>query len=1128
MAETINWLHLTDLHQGIDSHGWLWPKVKHDFYADVQKLADQVGPWDLVFFTGDLTQKGSEEEFSSLNRELEALWKILSKTGKTPHLCVVPGNHDLVRPAMDSAAARALTKHWQTDADLRHQFWSTSDTEYHRLINEVFRNYLNWRKNLAVPQLEYTAGIIPGDFSTTFVKGTIKLGIVGLNTAFLQLAGGDFKGKLEVHFSQFGAICNGDPVAWLRRQSASILLTHQPPSWFTPGCLEHFRQMIYPPGQFIAQYCGHQHEPDVFETSEAGAVSRRLRQTASLFGLESWDGGHPQKRLHGYTGGQFIFEEGGGIEKLFPRTTVVRRHGGFSFCPDNSFALQDDNSIISHFELQETLSDSQSPEPTGASQSKTLSEHARESVPSELPLIEEQLDERTSETRLASCPRFSIIATPSHRAVRLDEQSQFEHELRRMRRVWLLADWGTGKEGFLSAALERFRQDNSQVNVFHVRCDDAQDIDAFERLFPQQFAMSLQSFCAMAAAVGVSFLLLDEVHPEICRGKDFSAFDRITQAIADFCPRIGIIVASRVSPDAEVFPIVRLRPLDAPDVKVYLSHHPEIGASVLDADTIEKLHDRSEGLPRHLDRILEALRVSSLTSVLNTEEEQLPTQEGNESTSKALVHAVTGLGISEDRQQKRSLRLLQVLSVLTYGETIESISHYLPAEPFFAKNALQLAEQALIDIIPLFYSNPQVALEKDPLNEHDAPKLLKVPRQVRDYVLTTLPDEHRQQIVSLGIDRFFGRNWREGKIKLRCNTPEYREYAFGGAGNEFALIQHLISSSRAIGDDISLKRAAKLAIHYAKRLESTDRFRDLVTVAGSVVQTIDRDEQPADWAELAALHAEGLRMLGRNEEALNYGKAAWEVGGELLFDGRKASIWLGIALAEQVNKNFDAALVAANQVKNFAKERSSQALQAEAIIVESTLQDDIRKLALMNLEKEARDAGWANLSDTLCLKLARLSTSYAEKMRYLDRVLEDRSGGYNQVVAILRKARLASSLENSGAGKIEGKDLNALSVAYSYFYAQRLSSMFDSCHEVLWTIYERQGDVDRLLRLFRYTSFVWRIRGKEDKEAEYARKLQEIQSKQSNSSSGTGRKFLLETRYFMQRLKILIVQIIEK
>ena len=58
------------------------------------------------------------------------------------------------------------------------------------------------------------SGLLPGDFAVTIEKEGVKLGIVGLNTSFLQLADGNYEGKLALHTQQFHAVCGGNGPAW--------------------------------------------------------------------------------------------------------------------------------------------------------------------------------------------------------------------------------------------------------------------------------------------------------------------------------------------------------------------------------------------------------------------------------------------------------------------------------------------------------------------------------------------------------------------------------------------------------------------------------------------------------------------------------------------------------------------------------------------------------------------------------------------------------------------------------------------------------------------------------------------------------------------------------------------------
>src|ERR1041385_4335550 len=95
---TFSWLHVTDLHQGQREQSLLLPRIQTAFERDLRELHDQAGPFDLVLFTGDLTQRGSAEEFAALNETLFTIWNCLEALGSYPALLPVPGNHDLGRP----------------------------------------------------------------------------------------------------------------------------------------------------------------------------------------------------------------------------------------------------------------------------------------------------------------------------------------------------------------------------------------------------------------------------------------------------------------------------------------------------------------------------------------------------------------------------------------------------------------------------------------------------------------------------------------------------------------------------------------------------------------------------------------------------------------------------------------------------------------------------------------------------------------------------------------------------------------------------------------------------------------------------------------------------------------------
>src|SRR5579872_6304870 len=159
----LNWLHLTDLHQGMTDQDWLWPTTRRALFDDLAKVHDHAGPWDLVLFTGDLTQRGSSDEFKRLENTLGDLWDHLDDLGSHPLLLAVPGNHDLVRPDPEDPTT-VLLGDWTTKANVRDAFWKPG-SKYQQPIHDAFAAYQAfWDRAAHRPAAGVVAGLLPGDF----------------------------------------------------------------------------------------------------------------------------------------------------------------------------------------------------------------------------------------------------------------------------------------------------------------------------------------------------------------------------------------------------------------------------------------------------------------------------------------------------------------------------------------------------------------------------------------------------------------------------------------------------------------------------------------------------------------------------------------------------------------------------------------------------------------------------------------------------------------------------------------------------------------------------------------------------------------------------------------------------
>jgi hypothetical protein len=338
-----NWLHLTDLHFGMTGQKHLWPNIKRAFFEDIRNLHEKCGPWHAVFFTGDFVQSGTQAEYEGLNLLLDQLWEQLAKLGSEPTLIPVPGNHDLRRPDEKSPATLLLSK-WKDFHEIHEEFWTKPHSAYRKTIDAAFANYMTWyRQQKHLKSVQVNEGLLPGDLSVTLEHKGVKIGVVGLNTTFLQLTDGKYEERLALDSRQFHTACGGDGTEWVANHQICVLLTHQGPEWLN----EHSRKKVYPEinpaGRFAVHLFGHMHESITRTGSYGGGPFLRTWQGNSLFGLEHYGDEKKEDRRHGYSAGRIIFKEDGVFIRHWPRQTQLYGVNGWVVIPDyGAIMLEED------------------------------------------------------------------------------------------------------------------------------------------------------------------------------------------------------------------------------------------------------------------------------------------------------------------------------------------------------------------------------------------------------------------------------------------------------------------------------------------------------------------------------------------------------------------------------------------------------------------------------------------------------------------------------------------------------------------------------------------------------------------------------------------------------------------
>ncbi|MBI1920952.1 MAG: metallophosphoesterase [Geobacter sp.] len=1083
----IRWLHFSDLHVGCTSYGWMWPTIKKSFFEDLQRQHVESGPWDLVIFTGDLTFSGCE--FQELEDVLTEVWTFFRNLGSNPQLVTIPGNHDLIRPSRLSAISKALGT-WQNDPDLRQAFWETDNNEYRVFINSAFQNYERWKKETQIPLAPYTAGLIPGDFSASLSYNDSKLGIIGLNTAFLQMSDDLGHGHLSLHQRQVHELLGGNYTDWFSNHDFNLLISHHDAQWLDREAREVFSSTIYPPDSFSVHLCGHVHESISTHTSESGASPRLTLKAPSLFGPEKW--GKIHERIHGYTVGTFFINtESKGI-RLWPRKLIRKHAGHYKIEVDQGYETVE-NAVT--FSLRSPLN------------VEVLPTDALVNV-----LPGAISPPPTSSFFSGSLPRFPIFEERHHLVVRLAEQESLREALETSRCAWITADWGMGKDGFLRSVLSKISSSAkpAMVDFLRLPCEEVNNIDDLLSLIEECCNVPLQELCHRFSESKL-FLLLDNLSPELTGSKRLNGLENVFETILDYSPSFFIIAISRLRVPNTNFPRIELKPLDTPEVRTYILSHPKNAHGELDGHFVEKVYSISQGFPLYIDVFLKILGVSSLDDIYDLDIDlSLESMESEEKIPKALKCAVSALKAATDDYTKRSFDLLKLLSVLANGETLNKIKRFNNSKPFHALNVTTLVDLSLLDVIPIRTQTKDVSPKALPYAEHEVNNLLRAPRQVRDYVRSLLSEDEIFEINKVAADILFGQEWRQGKIRM-SGTNFFKSNGVKPIeiGNEHIVAKTLIVHAIKTNDDFLLSQASLLGRSYCNLLFKENRYKDGMMAAEELAYFLSQTNKSNDLSYIKFTLAKCLRMIEKRDQAMEILHELINLHSKDLQKDDLASANLNIALIKEKDGEREEAIAAARTVQKLSNKGDSTYNQAASIIICCSKDNKSGYSELKQLESKTRNKKQHAVANNICLQLS-ITADPEEKLSLLDKVINsDGDDYYNKVRAIVARVNFLASPEH--LSKITKKDCYNISIAYTYLFSQRFSTLFNICHEAIWKLLIHDGQHDKLLKLFRHSSFLWRIRGDFENEKEYINKLQ-------NLSLGPVSTLKNEYRYFCSRL----------
>ncbi|KAA6325287.1 3' 5'-cyclic adenosine monophosphate phosphodiesterase CpdA, partial [termite gut metagenome] len=984
----ISFLHLSDLHIGSNVQKGLISQTKEILFGDIKFILKQIGSLDVVFFTGDLVQSGAKDEYQQLESFLLDLWHLLTTNGLDPILLCVPGNHDLERIENQHNPILKTLLNWESDQIKEEYFW-TENNEYLNFISERFNNFTEWYNTTSIkkPQNMHL-GYLPGDFYCSLPINDIKLGVIGLNSSFLQLDGSNFQEKLGIYNKQIHTLFKDSYKEWLREQQISVLLTHHAPNWYERNSKDEYNSEIYCLNSFVEHLCGHMHEPINITTGINGFPAKRIFISPSLFGLEKYESTYT--RIHGYTAGLYCFEEEKIKKTIWPRISIKTTDGTIKISQNENFNI--DKGALSLTEI--------------ISLNSGILEESNSSNS-----FEESADNLFIEKKfIDNLPRTIYKKIDSYNAIRIQERNKAIEFLLTNRCCWITTKYGLGEEEFIGYIL-----DQTQINpgnCFSMECDEISTINDLIELFTKVFSLNITEFFNIINSLDHPLLVLNRINENLI--ENIAAINEFIKLIFDFCSNLRIIIISGFPSDNRFFNQIELFPLEIPAVRQYIENSSAIQSFFTHLE-YEKIHRLSSGIPIYIDKIIEQLAFCSLSDISDMEFE-ISVNDQDGTLPITIKNTIKKLKEEKETMNNRIFDLLSILSLLYNGETYEHIKRIIPTKPFHVDEITYLLKHKLIETTPV-----NLIFDNDSKNR-ELIKIIKVSRVIRDYVLTLLTNDEKSVIYKSVCDLYLGKNWRKSIKIIQSKDVELNLIVYQ---NIQIAIRFLLKHSIEARNELEITRMSHVSLRVVNELSNRCAYKDAASLAEDILSLLPEfqiKELENTKLFLRKSLGQNLRMGSFYDKSIEILKSICNDKKNKLSEHDRNSIRLSIAYAYKAMDQREEITKYADLIKESEKNKNSSLyLSAESIIAE-LINDRTTKISkLKAIRSKAIKYNFTTLITNITLKLCKLEPEKTQ-LKQLDKIIdESKNDIYNKVRALTTKAEII--LTTKAIGDITDKDL---------------------------------------------------------------------------------------------------------
>ncbi|RMN54547.1 Metallophosphoesterase [Pseudomonas amygdali pv. hibisci] len=1056
---TFSWLHISDLHAGMKDASHLWPQIKTQILKDLRRHLAEQGPIDLVVFSGDLTQTAKEEEFAAVLSDLKDFWVVFSEYEVCPKLVVVPGNHDLTRPAADSPLLMAVES-FRKRPSVRESLVKDDESEYRKELYSAFSNYENFitrLENSEIPLATTSRGIFPGDCAGVMEVNGLRVGIVGLNSAWSHLEKGDFRGKLEFYDLQVDAVVGGDIEKWSYANHINLLVTHHPKDWLNPDALKDFQNEVSPLGRFDAHLFGHMHELSTRSYGFGGQQVKREYQAASLFGSERDSNGAITRR-HGFSIARIDAERE--CFSVWPRKADRISAGGWRVNID-MIELPDGGSVAeSPIKLREV-----------AFSSKKKNSHGLSDRQYALSPATPSSEFSTSRWR---SKRHKLPIPKPHMELAFPRTNfdNFGRIAKSDKLTWLVSPWDIDGEAFLSCA-QKLNLISEQC--YKIDCHKLSDFSSFIEALQAELELSEPELHYIISREKETTIIFDHIQSgKYSSGLSiFSEIRNFSETLIKRCLNVSVVVKTTHDiANAGLDPVI-LKPMDEVDCGRYVLSHP-LSYRVNEIDLASgEIYLITKGSSQAVDKLLDKLEYMKLTDMTIETSEAALNDVSIEDIPEVLIYQMKQF---EARHDDYSIDLLKCLTIFPFGEDISNLKYFYKDKAIYPRVGGPLVKAGLSEGLRFFIFRNEPAV---------LPKVIVAKSLVQDYLRLHMTKEEYEELTIQALNLYFGCDWSLGKPKLNSNfNLDNSNHSTHAIRNANCLLRRIYND--AIEADIPRKIQDSLTLlsYYVRRLISAHLYRHVISLCHVLYKKLCYQRDNHFVKDILYAYGKSLRMVREFQRSI-------EVMTDLLIAKVltvefEAKIYSDIALNYEEQQDGLKAVSAAKKALTYRGEGSTYFHAQTIIICNSDKSNKEKKLKDLKIKSKNKRCFIASNNISIRIQsMFGVDKDARETFASIAETAKKNGDIYNFIRATIRYSA-ATAVENI---PLSEKEMSNLFFAYHVVFSQRLIGLFNAGHAALWAEYERQGEIPMLVSLFKQGSFIYRGNVDEKRERSYLTRL---------------------------------------